>query len=341
MAAKKRKFSKKTTKVVKTPLPPTHRYLLFAGLLTLALMFLFLPGQHAYFKEILSDVPEKKQLVFEEIEVAPLPVNTTGVQPTWLAAQGVYIEDVNSAVVLYQRNSEMRLAPASLTKMMTALVVLDHFKPDDRATVNTIITEGRLMGLQKGEKITVENLLYGILIHSGNDAAYTLAENYPGGVAAFVAAMNKKAQDLELINTSFANPMGFDDPLQYSTPRDLAKLAKVVLENPTLLKMVGIPNITVSDESYSIFHPLTNVNELVGRVPGVAGVKTGFTENAGESLVTLATRNGNRVIIVLLHSPNRFAETENTIKWIFENHVWKELKVGQDLDDPTHSAEIE
>ena len=191
-----------------------------------------------------------------------------------------------------------------------------------RSTVKIVNADGQSMGLIPGEKITVENLLYGALVHSGNDAALALAEAYPGGVAMFVAQMNASAQELDLTNTHFGNPMGFDDEQTYTTPEDLLILARAVLQHKELAKIVAIPSITVSDVSYSLFHPLRNVNELVGKIAGVAGVKTGFTEAAGESVVTLAQRNGHKVLMVVLKSGNRFAETEELINWVFANYSW-------------------
>ncbi len=179
------------------------------------------------------------------------------------------------------------------------------------------------MGLIPGERITVENLLYGALVQSGNDAAWALAEHYPGGVEKFVEAMNKKAADLHLSNTHFTNPVGFDDPNHIMTAIDLTRLASYALTNKTIVKIVAIPQITISDVTHTQFHPLTNVNTLLGKIPGVAGIKTGWTEEAGENLVTLVERDNHRVIIVVLKSLNRFADTEALINWVFTNYEWQ------------------
>ena len=181
------------------------------------------------------------------------------------------------------------------------------------------------MDLVEGEKITVENLLYGVLVHSANDAAYTLAENYPGGFSEFIKAMNQKAKELNLENTHFVNPAGFDDNKQYTTAKDLARLSIFALENPLIAKMVGTVAITVSDVDYRYFHALTNVNELLGKVSGVAGVKTGWTKNAKENLINLTKKNGHEVLTVVLGSEERFAETEILTNWIFKNYEWKDF----------------
>ncbi|MBI3955942.1 D-alanyl-D-alanine carboxypeptidase, partial [Candidatus Gottesmanbacteria bacterium] len=222
-----------------------------------------------------------------------------------------------------QRNSYEPFAPASTTKILTALVALDAYSLDDVLTVKTLMNNGQTMKLVSGERMTVENLLYGTLIQSGNDAAWALAENYPGGVSAFVAAMNEKAKALHLTQSRFTNPVGFDDPNHTMTPMDLARLATVALSHKTIAKMVAIPQITISDVTHTYFHNLTNVNQLLGKIPGVGGIKTGWTEGAGENLVTLVERGGRRVIIVVLKSKDRFTDTTKLIDWVFVNHRWE------------------
>jgi D-alanyl-D-alanine carboxypeptidase (penicillin-binding protein 5/6) len=196
---------------------------------------------------------------------------------------------------------------------------------DDTVTVKAVASEGQVMGLVPGERITVENLLFGALIHSGNDAAWALAEHYPGGVDKFVSAMNQKAQMLHLTKSTFTNPAGYDNPMHKMTPLDLAKLGSIALRNKTIAKMVAIPQITVSDVTHTYFHPLTNVNQLLGKIPGVGGIKTGWTEEAGENLITLVERGGHRVIIVVLKSLDRFTDTTKLIDWVFANYRWESL----------------
>ena len=256
--------------------------------------------------------------------IAPYPMNVTGIYPgSEITATGIVILDGNSGVYLYKRNEEELLAPASTTKILTALVALDWYALDDVITVNTVANDGQVMGLVQGEQITVENLLYGALIHSGNDAAWALGESYPGGMDAFVAAMNKKAKALHLDKSTFTNPVGYDDPLHKMTPIDLARLGNIALNNKVIAKMVAIPQITVSDIFHTNFHSLKNVNQLLGKIPGVGGIKTGWTEDAGENLITLVERSGHRVIIVVLKSQDRFSDTSKLIDWVFANTQWK------------------
>lgn len=252
----------------------------------------------------------------------PYPVNQTAELPPDLSASGILIKDLPSGVIIYAKNEKMKFLSASTTKIMTALVALDQYKLDDILTVKKVITEGKTMGLVAGEKLTMESLLYGALVHSANDAAYTLAENCPGGVEKFIEKMNQKALNLGLTGTRFTNPVGFDDVNQYTTASDLAKQAEVALGNKIFAKIVGTKGITVSDTSFTYFHDLKNVNELLGKIAGVSGVKTGFTQNAGEILVSEVKKNGKSVIFVVLKSADRFGDTTKLIDWVFTNFVW-------------------
>ncbi|MFZ2025318.1 MAG: D-alanyl-D-alanine carboxypeptidase family protein [Microgenomates group bacterium] len=295
-------------------------------LIGLVVFFLFYPGQNRYVVEQVKIIKNIDQSVIPT--PPPYPVNKTGIVPgIEISAKSVVIQDLTSGVYVYKRNSTERLSPASTTKVLSALVVLDAMQLDAVVTVGPIMHDGQVMGLVEGEKITVENLLYGMLIQSGNDAGYALAERYPGGFDAFIFAMNNKAAELHLSGSHFTNPVGFDDPNHYMTAEDLARLADVALSNKTIAKMVGIPQITVSDITHTYFHKLSNVNQLLGKIPGVAGIKTGWTEEAGENLVTLMERNGRRVIIVVLKSADRFADTIQLIDWTFANIDWQTYEV--------------
>ncbi len=293
----------------------------------LAAFFLLSPGQNMYTIQKDSGTPILRRLPFIVPTLAPYPVNRTKIFPgNEISSIGIVIMDVDSGVYLYKRNETISLAPASTTKILSALVALDSYELDDVLTVKSLVNDGQDMGLVPGERLTVENLLFGTLVASANDATYALAENYSGGVEKFVEAMNQKAKVLHLENSSFTNPVGFDDPLHKMTPMDLARLASVALTNKTVSKMVAIPQITVSDVTHTYFHPLTNVNQLLGKIPGVGGIKTGWTEEAGENLVTLVERNGHRVIIVVLKSHDRFVDTASLIDWVFNNYQWEKYQ---------------
>jgi len=170
------------------------------------------------------------------------------------------------------------------------------------------------MNLVEGEKITVENLLYGILVHSANDAAFALADNY--GFERFIYLMNKKAKDLKMNNTHFTNPAGFDDPNHYSNPFDLTLAARELLKNPYLAKIAATKEIIIPDTEFKYFHRLTNINQLLGEISGLGGLKTGYTEEAGQNLISFYKKNGHRYLITILKSEDRFFDTKQIIEWI-------------------------
>jgi D-alanyl-D-alanine carboxypeptidase len=271
------------------------------------------------------DNPEIVQKYIQKKSVyAPLPVLAqTNTFPIF-SAQGVIAVDLDSGVVLYEKNADAKLLPASTTKIMTALVALDSYTPETVLRVGRVKVDGQKMGLVMGEEISVRALLDGLLIYSANDAAEALAENYPGGREAFVAAMNAKAQALHLDHTSFFNPTGLDGNAHVSTARDMVRLSEFAMRNPTFTEIVATKEKVVTDQSGRIVHRLRNLNELLGK-DGVVGVKTGWTENARENLVTFVNRDNHRVLIALLGSQDRFGETEELINWLFANYLWQEV----------------
>jgi D-alanyl-D-alanine carboxypeptidase len=262
----------------------------------------------------------------------PLPVLVAKSYFPTLSAQGVVATDLDSGISLYEKNADAVLLPASTTKIITALVSLDTYQLDQVLTVGKgVSVDGQKMGLFTGEQMKFENLLYGLLVYSANDAAETLAQNYKGGYDAFVTAMNKKAADLSMTNTHFDNPVGLDTNGQHSTARDLVRASEVAMRNPEFAKVVGTKNIVVTDTAGKNSYNLLNVNELLGVIPGVVGVKTGWTENARENLVTYIERDNHdgvthKVMIAVLGSQDRFGETKELINWIFGSYKWQEVK---------------
>lgn len=290
-------------------------YFLFAFF---TLLLLFYPGDSYYFRIFAYNrgVFEKK-IEKKETKINPVPYLKNPLYFPETSAGGVYVVDIPSFTPILQRNKDQKFLPASTTKMVTALVAMDVYSPDDEIIVKKVLAEGQTMGLIEGEKITVENLLYGILVHSGNDAAYALADNY--GFENFISLMNKKAESLHMENTHFANPAGLDNGAQYSSPFDLALAAREVLKNHYLAKIASTKEITISDVDFKYFHRLSNVNQLLGEIAGIGGLKTGYTEEAGENLVSFYKKNGHQFIIVILKSADRFQDTRNIVNWIEEN----------------------
>lgn len=257
----------------------------------------------------------------------PNPVLSANSSFPVLSAQGALAVDLNSGVSLYEKNPDTPLLPASTTKIVTALVALDAYSLDQVFTVGKVKIDGQKMGLFQGEQISFENLLYGLLVYSANDAAEVLAESYPGGYDAFILAMNQKAKDLSMINSKFQNPVGLDGVNQISTAKDLVRVSEVAMRNPEFAKVVGTKSVSITDTTGKITYNLKNINELLGSVPGVLGVKTGWTENARENLVTYVERDGHKIMIAILGSQDRFGETKELIDWIFANYQWQTVEL--------------
>ncbi len=257
-------------------------------------------------------------------QVAPV---TQGLPVPDVVAKSIFIIDPDSQTVLYQHNADERLYPASTTKMLTALVANESFPHDQKITVTVSYPEGQDAGFMPGEVVDVENLLYALLVNSANDAAEIFAENFPGGRPAFVEAMNQKVISLGLQNTYFKNPTGLDEDGHFSSAADLARIAQELIRHPYLSKIVSTEAAVINTVDRTIYHPVTNINELLGHVEGVVGIKTGFTDLAGQSLVTLVDRNHHRVLVVLLGSTDRFADTKSLIDWSYSNFDWETEKL--------------
>lgn len=218
-------------------------------------------------------------------------------------ATAAAVIDGGSGRVLLSSNADARLAPASLTKMMTALVAMDRAElgAPILATERSM-TEPVVIGLDPGERMSLEDILYGLLLPSGNDAALAIAETLGGGsIEQFVARMNERAATLDLRNTHFVNPHGLDAPGHYSSARDLGETARALLNVPALARIVATERYPVGNPLLYLF---LNSNPLLGFYDGADGVKTGYTDDAGRTFVASATRNGQRVIVVLLNSPD-------------------------------------
>ena len=242
--------------------------------------------------------------------------------PPVIQSKAAIAIDAKSGKVLFEKNSEMQLSPASTTKIMTALVAKSHFRAGDVLRVGKdALVGGSSMGLVLGEEMSFRSLLYGMMLNSGNDAAFTIATNYPGGLNAFIKKMNEKVLELELHNTHFQNPAGFDDPNHYTSAFDLAHIARVAIEDPQISRIVSTKDTSVMSWDKVHKHPLSNLNKLLGE-DGVIGIKTGTTDLAGESLVALVERNDQKVITVVLNSPDRFYETKQLIDWVYMNYKW-------------------
>lgn len=240
-----------------------------------------------------------------------------------ISAKAALVYDKKSRIAVFKKNDVLRFSPASSVKIMTALVVLENYNLDDILTVKNLDgVEGSKMNLVMGEKISVQNLLYGLLLPSGNDAAHVLALHFNGGTSAFVSKMNEKANSLMMHQTLFKDPSGYDDG-NYTTADDLVRLASNAIDNKVFAQIVNTKSKTVTDESRRIIHNLENLNELLGH-DGVNGVKTGFTNESGGILVTSLDYKGRTIIIDVLKSGDRFADTREIISKVVKNIDYKE-----------------
>ena len=222
-----------------------------------------------------------------------LPVNA-------VSAEKAFVLDAVSGRVLYEKNPNRQSLIASTTKIMTALIICEQCNVLDRMRIpkEAVGIEGSSMYLQEGEVLTLQELLYGLMLSSGNDAAVALAIYCGGTVEGFAELMNDKARILGLRNTHFENPNGLDSPGHYSTARDLAVLAAYAMENPIFAKTVSAKQLKIGQRY------LTNHNKLLWRVEGADGVKTGYTRAAGRILVSSARRNDRRIIAVTINAPD-------------------------------------
>ncbi|MEK7064781.1 MAG: D-alanyl-D-alanine carboxypeptidase family protein, partial [Patescibacteria group bacterium] len=286
----------------------------FLAFLSLVAVFVFLPAVPG------KEKPSVKSATTSNL-LLPQPKAGSVAAPS-VSAQAVYIFDPDSGTTIYEKNGTVSAYPASTTKLMTALVALKTYELDQVLTVKTASdATGQTIDLARGDQLTVENLLYGLLVGSGNDAGVALAENYPGGYSQFIAKMNDEAKKLGLTGTHFANVAGFENPDHYTTARDLTLIAREAIASAVIRKIVSTKEIVFYDITGKKRFALESTNKLLG-LPGVRGLKTGWTPASGECLVTLVTRDGKSIILTILNSVDRFGESEKLIDWVYDNYDW-------------------
>lgn len=217
-----------------------------------------------------------------------------------VSAQSAIVVDVTTGRNLYEKNAGQQSLIASTTKIMTALIICEQCNVLDRMRIpkEAVGIEGSSMYLREGEVLTIQELLYGLMLQSGNDAAVALAIYCGGTVAGFADLMNDKAASLGMNGSHFMNPHGLDAPDHYSTARDLALLSSFAMQNPIFARTVSAKNVTAAGRS------LRNHNKLLWQVEGADGVKTGYTKAAGRILVSSAIRQGRRLVVVTINDPN-------------------------------------
>lgn len=262
-----------------------------------------------------------KMKIFRSVAWVLCALVTVSVLPTaqgvQTSAQCAVVMDSDSGRLLYEKNADTRSLIASTTKIMTALVVCEQCNVLDRVEImpEAVGIEGSSMYLQAGEVLTVQELLYGLMLHSGNDAAVALAIYCGGTVEGFVQLMNDEACRLGLKDTHFENPNGLDDEHHYSTARDLARLTAAAMRNPIFAKTVSTKSVRAGERH------LTNHNKLLWRYEGADGVKTGYTKAAGRILVSTAKRDGRRLIVVTINDPDDWQDHSRLLDMGFDQYT--------------------
>ena len=238
-----------------------------------------------------------------------------------VSAKAAILMHADSGRVLYEKNADEHMLIASSTKIMTAIVVLEHCELDDLVEVDSRSAgiEGSSMYLKAGESYTVEDLLYGLLLVSGNDAASALALHVADSMEEFAELMNAKAAELGMTESSFKNAHGLDEEGHYSTARDMAKLAAYCMGNEDFARIAGTVSHTVGEQT------LVNHNRLLREYDGCLGLKTGYTMAAGRTLVTCAERDGARYVCVTLNDPDDWDDHKALYDWAFANYSFAEV----------------
>ena len=237
-------------------------------------------------------------------------------------ARSALLVDVDTGVVLFEKEPDTRMPPASTTKIMTAILAIEQGNLPDVVTVPEGLTViGSNIGLQAGESLTLEELLFALLLPSANDAALVIARHIAGSVDAFVDVMNEKAEALGLSNTHFENPHGLDSPNHLSSAKDLWTLTSYAMQNATFSQIVATPATDLAGRG------LVNTNQLLGSYLGADGVKTGTTDLAGQCLVATVNRGGHRALVVILGSTDRYLDARALFDYYDEAYGWLSLQI--------------
>lgn len=240
-----------------------------------------------------------------------------------LSATSVYVLTQENGEVLLEHNSNTDYAPASTTKLMTALVARQSYPLDQVITIPPVSFADPHQPLRPGQQYTVRELLSALLITSNNTAAYALAQAHPQGFAGFVEQMNTTAHTLDLTNTYFANPAGFDDASHRSTARDLGLLFRASLRDPVLAQLLSTQTTPLHNADGGVVSTLVTTHRLLGSDPRVVAGKTGTTDEARQVLITLLHTNNHPYIIVLLGSEDRYRETSRLADWVDRRYTWQ------------------
>lgn len=248
--------------------------------------------------------------------------------PPAISAQTAALIDVQSGRILLEKNSTKRMRIASLTKIMTAIVAIEHGNINDmvKTSNNAFGKEGSSIYLKRGEKLRLEDMLYGLMLRSGNDAAVAIAEHVGGSVEGFAHLMNEKARYIGMTSSHFTNPHGLDDSnTHYSTARDMAVLTAYALRNPVFKKIVSTKVKNIPNQGEEWDRRLLNKNKMLRMYQGADGVKTGYTKLAKRCLASSATRNGQQLAVVVLNAPDDWDDCATWMDYGFSHFPKTEL----------------
>ena len=257
-----------------------------------------------------------KNIIYLFVSILLIPISASAI-----SAKSAILIDSNSGRVLYEHNSYEQLPMASTTKIMTGLLACESGKLNKSVKVSAFAsgTEGSSLWLKIGGKQTLENLTYGLMLKSGNDAAVAIAEYLGGSIDAFALLMNKKAREIGAVNTNFENPHGLDSDGHYTTAYDLALIAREAMKNDTFRKIVSTKTYSIPMEGEKWDRALKNHNKLLWQYEGCTGIKTGFTKKCGRCLVSSAKRNGRELICVTLNAPDDWKDHSYLLDYGFDN----------------------
>ncbi|MCM1166087.1 MAG: D-alanyl-D-alanine carboxypeptidase [Lachnospiraceae bacterium] len=272
----------------------------------------------------------KKAIVFAVALAVLLPIFNIGASAVSTSAVSAVLIEAETGTVLYDKNADEQRAMASTTKIMTAILTIEAGDLDREFTVDdtAIMVEGTSMGLKRGDRVSRRDLLYGILLPSGNDAANAAAVSVSGSISAFVELMNAKAAELGLANTHFATPSGLDAQGHYTTARELAALTAYAMRNETFREIVCRQSAEVEFGNPPYKRTLYNSNKMLRLYGGAVGVKTGFTDNARRCLVSAAERDGVTLIAVTLNAPDDWNDHTKMLDYGFTQVSAYPLETG-------------
>lgn len=293
---------------------------MFRKILSLFVLFVFIFHCIVFANEIEN----------EDFELNSIEVSSNQTTAPNINSKHAIILEKSTKTILFEKAAYTKTAMASTTKIMTAIIALENcdLKEEVDISKKAASTGGSTLGISSNTKLTMETLLYGLLLRSGNDCAVAIAEYVAGNIENFSILMNKKAKELNLINTNFVTPHGLDADTHYTTAYDLAILSIYALKNETFSKIVNTKSCSIDMNGYS--KSINNTHELLGYTEGVYGVKTGFTGNAGRCLVTACKRNDLDVIIVVLGADTKKIRTQDSLNLI--NYTFKNFKMMDTYD---------